>query len=91
MPIKLSVRPAAYRRREPGERRAEMKQGRHRNPIALSLLIGCVLAGQVGTSMAQKPPGKDELDAISARGKRLTAYDQAAWHAGDALTPLAPD
>jgi hypothetical protein len=68
-----------------------MKQGRHRNPVTLSLLIGWVLAGTVGATMAQKPPGKDELAAISARGKRLTAYDQAAWHAGDALAPLAPD
>lgn len=76
---------------QPGARRAEMTQGRHHNPVTLSLLIAWVLAGSVGSTMAKKPPGKDELDAISARGKRLTAYDQAAWHAGDALTTLAPD
>jgi hypothetical protein len=68
-----------------------MTERSHHDPVALSLLIAWVLAGGIGFTMAQTPPRKDELSAISARGKRLTAYDQAAWHAGDALTLLAPD
>lgn len=34
------------------------------------------------------PAGKDELAAISARGKALAEYDEAAWHASDAAASI---
>jgi hypothetical protein len=34
---------------------------------------------------------RPELDAISARGRLLAAYDQAAWHGTDAVMALRPD
>jgi hypothetical protein len=33
----------------------------------------------------KEPPAKEELAAISERGRDLAAYDSAAWHASDAL------
>src|SRR5579875_1646262 len=33
----------------------------------------------------KKPPTKDELAAITERGRNLAGYDAAAWHASDAL------
>ncbi len=33
----------------------------------------------------KEPPAKEELAAISERGRNLAAYDSAAWHASDAL------
>jgi len=35
-------------------------------------------------------PSDAELDAITARGRALAAYDQAAWHATDALQTANP-
>ena len=34
---------------------------------------------------------RPELDAITARGRLLAEYDQAAWHATDAVMALRPD
>ena len=34
---------------------------------------------------------RPELDAISARGRLLAEYDQAAWHGTDAVLSLRPD
>jgi hypothetical protein len=34
---------------------------------------------------------RPELDAISARGRLLAEYDQAAWHGTDAVLALRPD
>jgi hypothetical protein len=34
---------------------------------------------------------RPELDAISARGRMLAEYDQAAWHGTDAVMELRPD
>ncbi|HKW33740.1 MAG TPA: hypothetical protein VJN92_12090 [Candidatus Acidoferrum sp.] len=36
------------------------------------------------------PPKSDELSAISERGRRLYEYDQAAWHASDAVQLANP-
>lgn len=36
------------------------------------------------------PPPSDELAAISERGRALAAYDQAAWHATDAVQMANP-
>src|SRR5688500_15484404 len=34
---------------------------------------------------------RPELDAITARGRLLAEYDQASWHATDAVMALRPD
>jgi hypothetical protein len=34
---------------------------------------------------------RPELDAITTRGRLLAEYDQAAWHATDAVVALHPD
>jgi hypothetical protein len=68
-----------------------MRHREHRTSVAVGFLVAGAIASTMCVVNAQEPPGQDELAAISARGKRLTAYDQAAWHAGDALTELGHD
>src|SRR5712692_173899 len=36
------------------------------------------------------PPSGLELSEIAARGRALSEYDAAAWHAGDAVMALKP-
>jgi hypothetical protein len=49
------------------------------------LLTGCtILLAQTG------PPTKEELAAITERGRMLNEYDQAAWHATDAVQMANP-
>jgi hypothetical protein len=38
----------------------------------------------------EQPPTSAELAEIAARGRALAEYDQAAWHAGDAVEALHP-
>ena len=38
----------------------------------------------------KEPPSKDELAAITERGRELAGYDAAAWHASDALQMKEP-
>lgn len=38
----------------------------------------------------KEPPAKEELAAISERGRDLAGYDSAAWHASDALQAKRP-
>ena len=38
----------------------------------------------------KEPPTKDELAAISERGRDLAGYDAAAWHASDAVQAKQP-
>src|SRR5215470_18399509 len=39
---------------------------------------------------AADAPSREELDAITERGRALAAYDQAAWHSTDAVLALKP-
>jgi len=55
-----------------------------------SVLVACGLplsAAAQGTTV----PSDSLLAGITARGRLLAAYDQAAWHATDALLALRPD
>jgi len=73
-----------------------MKRG-----ILVAMMITAVLvAAPARTIGAQKMPWstehvdeslRPELDAISARGRLLAEYDQAAWHGTDAVLSLRPD
>jgi len=50
-----------------------------------------ILAICVGPLAAQvRPPSADSLAGITERGKILAEYDQAAWHATDAVMLLTP-
>lgn len=53
--------------------------------VAFAVLSGNVLGQQ------EKPPTVEELSEIAARGQALAEYDQAAWHASDAVEALHPD
>lgn len=55
----------------------------------IAVLLWLLLMTASGPSAAA-PPSRDELDAITARGRELYAYDQAAWHATDAVLALRP-
>jgi hypothetical protein len=53
--------------------------------LVIVTLAFCVAARSDG------PPSSSELEAISARGKLLAAYDVASWHATDAVQALPAD
>lgn len=55
--------------------------------LAVILAAGTAAAGQDGGGAA---PTSAELAAISERGRALAAYDQAAWHATDAVQMANP-
>jgi hypothetical protein len=57
--------------------------------FAASLAI--VALGVCVAAQSDGPPSLSELEAISARGKLLAAYDVAAWHATDAVQALPAD
>lgn len=50
-----------------------------------TLLLSCVVWTQ---TQSPGPPSESELAAISARGRLLSEYDAAAWHATDAVMAL---
>lgn len=54
--------------------------------ISVILAIALVQTSALDDPQApRKPPSKDQLAAITARGKQLAEYDQAAWHGSDAV------
>lgn len=55
-----------------------------------ALPIACLLLSAVSTALAAEPT-TDELSQITARGKLLAQYDQAAWHSTDAVMAMKPD
>ncbi len=64
-----------------------------RVPVLLLLALVPSLAAQEPPwsleRLSDRMPGA-ELDAITARGKELAAYDMAAWHGTDAVLALHP-
>ena len=56
--------------------------------VVVILAAGMSVAGQGGHGEA---PTSSELAAISERGRALAAYDQAAWHATDAVQMANPE
>jgi hypothetical protein len=54
--------------------------------LAANLVM--VVLGLCVAARSDSPPSSSELEAISARGKLLAAYDVAAWHASDAVQAL---
>ena len=76
------------------------QQRRARHSRATTGRMHCLLLLCCATSQDQaalrkklrttKPPTAEQLAAITARGKLLSEYDQAAWHASDAVQKLNP-
>ncbi len=60
---------------------------RHRC-VLIAIVVSFVTAA---VTQQLTPPSQAELDAISRRGRMLAEYDQAAWHATDAVMALRPD
>jgi len=56
--------------------------------VLLSATVG--VAVQLAAGQEVTPPAKEELAAIAERGKLLYEYDQAAWHASDAVQMANP-
>jgi hypothetical protein len=56
--------------------------------VLLSATVG--VAVQLAAGQEVTPPAKEELAAITERGKLLCEYDQAAWHASDAVQMANP-
>lgn len=51
----------------------------------LATLTALALIAFADPPEPKKPPTKEELAAITERGRNLAGYDAAAWHASDAL------
>jgi hypothetical protein len=60
-----------------------------RHILILSVALAALSGNVVGQS--EKPPTAEDLKEIAARGQDLAEYDQAAWHAGDAVEAVHPD
>jgi hypothetical protein len=57
----------------------------------LSLICTLAFADEPAPPAPAATPSSEELQAISARGRQLAAYDQAAWHGTDAVKALSPN
>lgn len=56
----------------------------------LATLTAIALVAFADTPARKEPPPKEELAAITERGRNLAGYDSAAWHASDAVQALQP-
>jgi hypothetical protein len=76
-------------------------KGASRTTLLMFVAAGVVAAAFPISAGAQQQPSwstqhvdeslRPELDGISARGRLLAEYDQAAWHGTDAVLSLRPD
>ena len=60
-----------------------------RLPLVLAVLLGLAVGDELRAQRAERPSDA-QLAAISERGRELAAYDQAVWHATDALQTANP-
>ncbi len=60
-------------------------------PNRRALPIACLLLSAVTIALAASEPTADDLVQITARGRLLAQYDQAAWHSTDAVQAMKPD
>lgn len=69
-----------------------MKDRGWRLEIAATAVVSAILltAAVYADERPASPPSSAELFAITARGRALAEYDQAAWHATDALQMANP-
>jgi hypothetical protein len=55
-----------------------------RSSLGVLLLLSCT----AGWAQKPHPPSRDELAAITTRGRLLYEYDQVAWHSTDAVKEI---
>lgn len=57
------------------------------------VVVACVLFTSISAAAqdTESPPTADSLRGITERGRLLAEYDQAAWHATDAISPLVAE
>jgi hypothetical protein len=89
------LRNLPFRAPAPAYNPAKRTSMKSRTPITLTLtLAAAALAILAPAQPAAKPadavPSNHELAAITQRGTMLAAYDQAAWHATDAVQLTHP-
>lgn len=58
--------------------------------MLLSIAAAIVFMARAATAQEAVPPTTEELAAITERGRLLYEYDQAAWHASDAVQMANP-
>jgi hypothetical protein len=56
----------------------------------LAILTALAFTALVNPPAQKEPPSKEELAAITERGRLLAGYDTAAWHATDAVQAKMP-
>jgi hypothetical protein len=56
----------------------------------LATLTAFAVIGLFDPPRLKEPPSKEELAAITERGRELAGYDAAAWHASDAVQAKQP-
>ena len=59
-------------------------------PRILIIAVFFVIFTQPLSGHSQNVPSESELQEIMLRGRMLAEYDQAAWHATDAVLALKP-
>jgi hypothetical protein len=59
-------------------------------PPMLAILTAFTVLTLIDPPERKEPPTKDELAAITDRGRDLAGYDAAAWHASDAVQAKQP-
>ena len=58
--------------------------------LIIPILILVLVPASLATAQRENPGSKSELAEITERGRRLAAYDVAAWHATDEVRALKP-
>jgi hypothetical protein len=59
-----------------------------RTSLAISIFVSCCVT--MALSQKRAPLSQEALTEITARGRMLAEYDQAAWHATDAVMATHP-
>ena len=59
-------------------------------PLMLATLTALTVITLFDPPERKEPPTKEELAAITDRGRDLAGYDAAAWHASDAVQAKQP-
>ena len=67
-----------------------MPPGRHKGMRSLQVFAATALLSAGPLAAQGSPPSPDSLAGIAERGRLLAEYDQAAWHATDAVALLNP-
>lgn len=70
--------------------RRALTQMREGVSASASFALSIALSASIASAQKPAPPTAEELAAITERGIALNEYDQAAWHASDAVQTANP-